>query len=333
MAVSERSYPDGLGRVFTLTSGDITAEIIEYGARLRSCLVPDAAGRLADIVPGFDSPADYVERGGSTGAICGRYGNRIAFGRIAVDGEPFQLSVNAPPHCLHGGFNHYGRHYWRGEALPAENAVRLTHLSPDGDEGWPGNLNCTVTYRLEGRRLSIEMEATTDRATYVNLIFHGYWNLSGHDSGNIDNHLLQIAAQTYTPKNEVNVPSGEIAPVAGTAADFRTLRAIGRDLPEGGFDHNFCLDHPHGEPDMRLSDPVSGRTLTLTTNQPGVQLFTANNWLNLAGKEGAVYQARAGVALETQAYPNTPNIPAFAPRPLRPGEVYRHTLVAEFGTA
>lgn len=259
MAVTERSYVEaGLGRVFTLTSGAITAEIIEYGARLRSCVVPDAEGRLADIVPGFDSPADYMDRGGSMGAICGRYGNRIPHGRIVVDGEPFQLSVNAPPHCLHGGFNHFGRHFWTGEALPTDNAVRLTFVSPDGDEGWPGTLNCEVVYRLEGKRLHIEMKATTDRATFVNLIFHGYWNLSGHASGSIDDHLLQIAAQRYTPKGDLNVPTGEFAPVEGTPADFRTLSRIGRyadDLPSNGYDHNLCLDHPPGEPDMPAGRP------------------------------------------------------------------------------
>ncbi len=334
MPVSQRTYdPPDLGRVFTLSSGALTVEIIEYGARLRSCLVPDAEGRLADIVPGFDSPADYIDRGGSMGAICGRYGNRIAHGRIEVEGHPFQLSVNAPPHCLHGGFNHFGRHFWQGVALPDENAVRLTLVSPDGDEGWPGTLSCEVVYRLEGRRLHIEMTCSTDRTTYVNLIFHGYWNLSGHASGSIADHLLQVAAQRYTPKNALNVPSGEYASVEGTPADFRTLRPIGThlaELPSGGYDHNLCLDHPADGPDMRLVDPSSGRSLTITTNQPGVQLFTANNWSNVNGKQGAVYQAHAGIALETQAHPNTPNTPSFDPVPLRPGEIYSHTLIVEF---
>ena len=339
MAVTERlcdAAAPSLGRAFTLTSGAIELELIEYGARLSRCLVPDAAGQLADIVPGFDSPADYIERGGSMGAVCGRYGNRIAFGKVELDGKAYQLSVNAPPHCLHGGFNHFGRHFWHGEALPAENAVRFTHTSPDGDEGWPGTLACEAIYRLTGNRLAIEMRARTDQPTWVNLIFHGYWNLAGHASGTIDDHLLQVAGERYTPKNQHNMPSGEFHPVAGTAADFRTPRPIGRDvaqLPSGGYDHNLCLDHPPGQPDMRLVDPKSGRTLSITTNQPGVQLYTANIWSDIAGKDGAVYQARAGVALETQAHPNTPNTPSFDPRPLRPGELYEHTLVVEFGAA
>lgn len=334
MAVSERTYdPPELGRVFTLTSGAITAEVIEYGARLRSCIIPDARGQLADIVPGFDSPADYIERGGSMGAICGRYGNRIASGRIVVDEIPFQLSVNAPPHCLHGGFNHFGRQFWKGVAVPEENAVRLSLVSTDGEEGWPGTLSCETTYRLEGRRLHIQMTATTDRATFVNLIFHGYWNLAGHDSGSIDRHLLQVAAQRYTPKNQYNVPSGVFAPVEGTPADFRTLRPIGQyisDLPSGGYDHNLCLDDAAGRPQMRLVDPQSGRALTIMTDQPGVQVFTANNWESITGKDGAVYRAHAGVALETQAHPNTPNTPSFGPSPLRPGDLYHHSLVVEF---
>jgi aldose 1-epimerase len=325
MAVTAHDFGGDLGRMFTLTSGDMRIEVIEYGARLRSCIMPDAEGRLADIVPGLDSPADYASRGGSMGAICGRYGNRMAFGRIEVDGTPYQLSINAPPHSLHGGFDHFGRHRWQGEALPGDNAVRLTFTSPDGDEGWPGTLTCEVTYRLEPRRLLIDMAATTDRATYVNLIFHGYWNLAGHDSGRIDGHELEVRAETYTPKNAVNVPSGEIAPVAGTPNDFRIARPIG-DTP---YDVNFCLE-PGGHPTMRLRDPISGRALSIATDQPGVQLFTADNWPGIAGKGGMIYQARAGVALETQAYPNTPNIPAFNPRPLRPGERYEHHMAISF---
>ncbi|RYE83076.1 MAG: galactose mutarotase [Hyphomicrobiales bacterium] len=325
MAVSSRSYDGNLGRLFTLTSDDIEIEVIEYGARLRSCLMPDAAGRLTDIVPGFDSPADYVERGGSMGAICGRYGNRIASGKLEVDGKPYQLSVNAPPHCLHGGFNHFGRHFWSGAAMHEQNAVRLTFVSPDGDEGWPGTLRCEVVYQLVGGRLLITMRATTDQATYVNLIFHGYWNLSGHDSGVINDHLLQVSAETYTPKNDQNVPSGEVRSVADSPFDFRTARPIG-SMP---YDVNFCLDQV-AERSMRLSDPASGRALSISTNQPGVQLFTADNWSNVPGKGGAVYPARAGVALETQAYPNTPNIPAFNPAPLRPGMEYEHWMAIDF---
>src|SRR6218665_873687 len=325
MAVSARDYGDNLGRVFTLTSGDMSIEIVEFGARLRSCIMPDAEGWLADIVPGMDSPADYASRGGSMGAICGRYGNRIAFGRVELDGVPYQLSINSPPHSLHGGFNHFGRHYWTGEALPDDNAVRLAFVSPDGDEGWPGTLRSEVTYQLQDRRLLIAMSATTDRATYVNLIFHGYWNLAGHDSGRIDGHELQMSAASYTPKNDVSVPTGEIATVDGTPFDFRAARPIG----DFAYDVNLCLDAVKG-PAMRLRDPVSGRALSIATDQPGVQLFTADNWAGLAGKDGAVYQAHSGVALETQSFPNTPNIPAFGPQPLRPGSRYTHRMVIDF---
>lgn len=212
--------------------------------------------------------------------------------------------------------------------------MRLTHVSPDGDEGWPGTLSCEVTYRLSEQGLfSIEMEATTDRATYVNLIHHGYFNLAGHASGLIDDHLLAIAAETYLPKGEINVPTGEVASVAGTPFDFRTAKAVGRDvgdLPNHGYDQNWCLEASDDRPQLRLVDPKSGRALSLRTNQPGVQVFTANAWKNLAGKDGAVYQARAGIAFETQSYPNAPNIPAFNLRPLRPGETYRHEMAIQF---
>lgn len=333
MAVTERTFGEGQGKAFAITAGAHAIEVIEYGARLRSCLVPDARGRLADVVPGFDTPADYVARGGSTGAVCGRYGNRIAGASFSLDGTTYRLSANEPPNSLHGGFSHFGKHFWNGTALPAENAVRLTLVSPDGDEGWPGTLEAAVTYRLDdGGGLVIEMEARADRPTYVNLIHHGYWNLAGHASGVIDDHLLQVMASSYLPKDTVNVPTGEIAPVAGTPFDFRAMHRIGRDLaglPGGGYDHNWCLDDDAGTA-VRLIDPHSGRTLSLRTDQPGVQIFTANAWNGLVGKAGAVYPARAGIAFETQLYPNAPNTPAFHPVPLRPGKTYRHRMAIRF---
>ncbi len=333
MAVSERLFdpadPAG-GKLFTITGGGITLELIEYGARIRSCLVPDANGVLADVVHGFDTPADYVARGGSTGAICGRYGNRIGYGRFTLDGVTYNVSVNDPPHCLHGGFKQYAKVRWTGEAMPGENAVRFTHLSPDGDEGFPGNLRAEVVYQLgEGGALSIEMSATTDRATYVNLIYHGYWNLGGHAAGSIHDHLMQADAPGYLPKDHVNLPTGEIADVAGTPFDFRRPKPIGRDIAAlgAGYDHNLCLEQGGA---VRLLDPKSGRALVLTTDQPGVQMFTANAWKGVAGKDGATYDAHGGVAFETQAYPNTPNIPAFEPVPLRPGDTYRHRMDITF---
>jgi aldose 1-epimerase len=335
MAVTERSFGEGQGKAFAISAGLYSIEVTEYGARLRTCLVPDARGELADVVPGFDTPADYAARGGSTGAICGRYGNRIANGRFELDGVAYLLSVNEPPNCLHGGFKHFGKHYWTGTALPGEDAVRLTHFSPDGDEGWPGNLTMAVTYRLiEDGLLTVDMEATTDKATYVNLIHHGYWNLAGHAAGTIDEHLLEVAAAATLAKDAHNVPTGEIAPVAGTAFDFRSLRAVGRDvarLPGGGYDNNWCLDAGRDEVAVRLIEPISGRTLTVSTDQPGVQIFTANAWKDLRGKDGATYQARAGIAFETQQYPNAPNTPAFNPVPLRPGDTYRHHMAIQFG--
>jgi len=334
MAVEVREFEPGQGKAFRVSAGDYAIEVTEYGARLRTCLVPDINGDIADVVPGFDTPADYVDRGGSTGAVCGRYGNRIADAKFTLDGETYQLSASEPPNCLHGGFQHFGKHYWTGTALPDGTGVTLTLVSPDGDEGWPGTLSMSATYRLAADgRLDIAFEATTDKPTYVNLIHHGYFNLSGHASGLIDDHLLQIAAERYLPKGPYSIPTGEFAPVAGTERDFRSFKPIGHDvatLPGNGYDNNWCLDVGWGEVAARLVDPKSGRSLTLSTDQPGLQIFTANAWKDLKGKDGAVYQARAGVAFETQCYPNAPNTPAFNPVPLRPGETYRHRMAIQF---
>lgn len=338
MAVTERSFEssDGPGRVFELSGRGLTIEVIEFGARLSRCLVPDAAGQLADVVPGFDTPRDYQDRGGSTGAICGRYGNRIGNARFELDGVTYNLSANDPPNSLHGGFKHFGKHLWNGVAVPEENAVRLTLHSPDGDEGWPGAVEAEVTYRLtDAAELVISMRATTDAATYLNLIFHGYWNLAGHASGTVRGQLLKAASSTYLPKDNVNLPTGERRDVRGTPFDFLEPTAIGKNIAATGqgYDHNFCLDaYTPGDVTeaLRMLDPVSGRAMVLSTDQPGVQVFTGNSWKDVKGKDGAAYNAHDAIAFETQLFPNTPNMPEFDPVPIRPGDVYRHEMVLRF---
>jgi aldose 1-epimerase len=339
VAVTERSVESSdssLGKAFVLTGGGLTIEVIEFGARLSRCLVPDAAGVLADVVPGFDTPRDYQERGGSTGAICGRYGNRIGNARFELDGVTYNLSANDSPNSLHGGFKHFGKHLWKGVAVPEDNAVRLTLQSPDGDEGWPGNVEAEVTYRLtEEAEVCISMRATSDAATYLNLIFHGYWNLAGHESGTVHDQLLKSASSTYLPKDEVNLPTGERCDVRGTPFDFLEPTAIGTNIGATGqgYDHNFCLDgYTPGEVTeaLRMLDPDSGRAMVLSTDQPGVQVFTGNSWAGVKGKDGASYNAHDAIAFETQLFPNTPNMPAFGPVPIRPGDVYRHEMVMQF---
>jgi aldose 1-epimerase len=326
---------------FEIEAGSLRATIITYAASLTQLFVPDGDGRAADIVLGYDDPASYVQNRGSAGAICGRYANRIADARLTLGGETHALSANDAPNHLHGGFAGFSKRIWNGEADTQNKAVRLTLSRPDGDEGYPGAVTASVTYRLSDEpALEILMEATTDRPTVVNMAYHGYWNLAGHDSGHVrDQHLL-IEADHYTPVGAGKIPTGDVAPVAGTAFDFRSSRPIGAmiedttQLPEGGYDHNFCLNGK-GQPLRRAAravDPQSRRGLEIWTNQPGVQLYTANHLgrATVIGKGGAVYENHAGFALETQNFPNAPNIPHFPSAVLRPGETYRHAMRIPF---
>jgi aldose 1-epimerase len=320
---------------FVLARDGVTIEVIGYGARLARCLVPDRNGQLADVVPGFDNTADYIDRAGSIGAVLGRYANRIGYGRIELHGRSYELSRNDGAHAMHGGQGHFGTRFWQGQYLGGD-AVRLTLSSPDGDQGWPGNVEAAVVYRLtDGPALEIEMTAVSDQDTYLNLIFHGYWNLAGHGSGTVCDHLMMIAADYFTPRGSDDLPTGLLESVEGTPLDFRTAKPIGRDIAATGkgYVHNLCLnDHREGvvRPVVRLLDPASGRAIDIATDQPGLQVFTGNSWSGLAGKAGALYRAHDAIALETQLYPNTPNTPSFNPVPVRAGEMYRHRMLIGF---
>lgn len=328
---------------YELEAGGLSAQVITYAAALSRLFVPDSQGRLEDIVLGYDDLDSYLRYRGSAGAICGRYANRIADAAFTLDGKRYALSVNEPPNHLHGGFKGFNKRIWSAEGDSDGRAVRLTLTRPDGDEGYPGAVQASVTYRLTDEpALEIVMEAVTDRPTVVNMAYHGYWNLAGHGSGSIRDQLLQIDADHYTPVGPGKIPTGEIAPVAGTAFDFRIARPIGdviedrTQLPEAGYDHNFCLNGASGtmRRAARAVDPASGRGLEIWTDQPGVQFYTANHFESLPaiGKEGAVYGKHAGFALETQVYPNAPNVPHFPSPVLRPGEVYRHVMRIPFFT-
>jgi aldose 1-epimerase len=322
-------------KVFRIARQGIALEVIEYGARLRSCLVPDASGELADVVPGFDSASDYGERGGTMGAVLGRYGNRIGFGQVSIGGRVYQLSRNDGNHTMHGGVGHFGTLRWQGvEVGPYSVALELT--SEDGDQGWPGQMQARVVYTLaENAELQIDMQAICDHDTFINMLFHGYWNLAGHAAGSVADHVLKVAANHYTPKGEDGLPTGQLESVEGTAFDFRKPKRVGADIgiTGRGYAHNLCLNDytdEHCRPVAWLLDPKSGRALTLETDQPGLQLFTANSWAGIPGKNGAIYQAHDGLALESQLYPNTPNTPSFTPRIVRAGETYRHKMVVRF---
>lgn len=325
---------------FRLTGGDTTIELITFGAILTRLYRPDRLGQIDDIVLGYDDPAAYVATPGNAGAICGRYGNRIAEGRFTLDGTLFELPRNTGGHHLHGGAKGFGKRFWTPCPDAAANAVEFRLLSPDGDAGYPGSLEASVRYALAADgALSITMRAQTDRRTIVNLVYHGYWNLAGHGSGSVADQMLQIDADHYTPVAADKIPTGEIAAVRDTAFDFSRPRPIGADIaavPGGGYDHNWCLRDADG--DMRRCavawDKQSGRRLELHTNQPGVQFYTANHFATApaTGKGGAIYAAHAGFALETQTFPNAPNEPAFPSPVLSPGATYDHRMELRFST-
>lgn len=329
--------------LYTLTnSKGLEAGIITYGARLASLKTPDRAGHLADIVLGFDTLDGFVKDNPYFGAIVGRYGNRIARGKFTLVGKEYLLAINNGPNSLHGGLKGFDKVVWKARDVSTAGApgVELTYLSPDGEEGYPGDLMAKVTYALtDNNELRIELSATTNKATVVNLTNHAYFNLSGEPD--ILNHVLVLDANRFTPVDAGLIPTGELKSVDGTPFDFRKPAAIGarigQDDPQlkigGGYDHNFVLNHAEGELGLaaRVSDPKSGRVLEIQTTEPGVQ-FYSGNFLDgtLHGKGGAVYGKRSGFCLETQHYPDSPNKPAFPSTTLKPGDRYSSTTVWRF---
>ncbi|MFS8497186.1 MAG: aldose epimerase family protein, partial [Micromonosporaceae bacterium] len=334
---------------YTLINGDLRVRILTYGGILQSVEVPDRRGEHANVTLGFDTLTDYVERNPYFGCITGRYANRIAGGRFRLDGTTYQLPQNDGPNSLHGGEVGFDKHVWQATPFTTRHTVglRLTHTSPDGDQGYPGTLEVEVTYTLTRDGIRMDYRATTDRPTVVNLTNHAYFNLAGEGSGSIDDHLLQINADHYTPVDGTLIPTGEIAPVRGTPMDFRRPTAIGERNRDGtfeqlvagrGYDHNWVLnrrDHTYTELEeaARVVEPGSGRVLTIHTTEPGIQ-FYSGNFLDgtLVGTSGRLYRQGDGFALETQHFPDSPNQPDFPSTVLRPGEVYETTTIYQFST-
>ena len=321
------------------------AAITNYGARVVSLLVPDKKGALTDVIDGYDSVGKYVNQKETYfGAIVGRYGNRIAKGKFKVGGKEYTLAINNAPNSLHGGKKGFGAVIWDARKL-SDSSVELSYLSKDGEEGYPGNLQVKVVYTLTGdssNTLKIDYEATTDKATVLNLTNHSYFNLNGQGSGTINNHLLQLNADTYTPVDSTLIPTGKIEPVAGTPFDFRQPVAIGSriDSPHiqlkygKGYDHNFVLN-PNKGSGLNLAATVlgdqTGIFMEVYTLEPGIQ-FYGGNFMTGANplKGGKKDDYRTAFCLETQHYPNSPNEPSFPTTELKPGKVYKTSTAYTF---
>ena len=330
--------------VFTLTNKHgVQVRVISYGAIVTSIRVPDRNGTFADVVHGFDTLDGYLKTHPYFGAVVGRYGNRIGRAQFTVDGRTYKLAANNGPNHLHGGVRGFDKFVWQAEPLPGGVGVAFSRTSPDGEEGYPGAVTVRVVYTLtEANDLSVEYRATSDKATPINLTNHSYFNLSGHDSGDILGHELTIHADRYTPVDSTLIPTGELAPVDGTPFDFRKPMAVGARINQShpqlkfgrGYDHNFVLTR-QGEglqPAARVHDPRSGRLLDVATTEPGVQFYTGN-FLDgsVKGKGGAVYKHRSALCLETQHYPDSPNKPEFPSTILKPGAEYRSQTLFRFG--
>ena len=329
--------------LFTLTNAaGLRAGIIVYGAIIVSLEVPDRNGALADIALGFDDLEPYIKRNPLFGAVVGRYANRIAGARFKLDGIEHRITANAGRNHIHGGGSkRFDKVVWNGSAYRSgpEAGVRLTHFSPDGEEGFPGNLNCTLTYALtDDNELKITYEATTDKPTIINLTNHSYFNLAGAGNGNVLGHEITINAQWYTPADAALIPTGAIQSVTGTPLDFTQPRTIGERISElsetGGYDHNYVLNGSYGSAVLaaRVYEPTSGRVMEAFTTEPGMQLYTANGMRDVRGKDGKVYGRHGGFCLETQHFPDSPNKPHFPSTVLRPGRKFESTTTFRFST-
>jgi aldose 1-epimerase len=335
---------------YTLTNTtSMRVTVLTYGGIIQAVTVPDRNGDRVNVALGFASLDPYVAANPYFGALVGRYANRIARGVFTLDGHRYRLALNNGENHLHGGVKSFSRVVWDATIIPGDDdhpALRLSRVSPDGEEGYPGTLAVDVTYSLDDdNALRIDYRAFTDQPTIVNLTNHSYFNLTGEGSGTIYDHELELNADAYTPVDAVSIPTGAIALVADTPFDFTTSHPIGARIRDGaseqlrfgqGYDHNFVLNRASLNDTTliqaaRLHDPVSGRTLTISTTEPGIQFYSGNLLdSTLVGTSGRVYRQSNGVALETEHFPDSPNRPDFPSTELRPGEEYTSTTVYTF---
>lgn len=312
------------------------------GAGIVEVNVPDASGKMENVVLGYANPADYIADGPCAGKVPGRYANRIAEGHLVIDGKTYGLPINNGPNHLHGGPEGFQNQIW-DITIAGDNFVEMTLHSTDGEQCYPGNLTAVARYLwTDDNTLELELSATTDADTVVNLTNHAYWNLAGENSGSALKHVMTLKASKYLPTDENLIPTGEEAPVAGTPMDFTTAKEVGRDINADfaalkygkGYDNCWVIDNyvPGQVQEVAtLTDPVSGRVLTVRTDQPGVQVYTGN-WLagSPKNKEGRSYNDYDGIAIECQDFPDAPNKPAFPSTELKPGQEYRRRIIFEF---
>ena len=330
--------------MYTLTNAHgVAVRAMNYGGIITSIRVPDRKGQFADVVLGHESLEGYTPNPPYIGAIVGRYANRIANGTFQLDGKTYTLPKNDGPNTLHGGTTRtFDRVVWDGEAMKDKPGVTFTYLSKDGEEGFPGNLKVKVSYTLtDANEIVIDYEATTDKATPINVSQHSYFNLSGEGNGDILSHEIMINADRFTPVDKNLIPTGELHPVKGTPMDFTTSTKIGARIDDNydqlvlghGYDHNWVINRKGDGLALaaRVYEPTTGRVLEVSTTQPGVQFYTGN-FLDgsVTGKQGHVYKRRFGFCLETQHFPDSPNHPAFPTTILRPDERFHQQTVFKF---
>jgi aldose 1-epimerase len=325
--------------VLTNAAG-MKARIITYGGILTELYAPDRAGKMEDVVLGFSDLKSYLGGHPFFGTITGRVANRIAKGRFTLDGKEYKLAVNNGPNTLHGGLKGFDKKVWKGEAIQGKDGVgvKLSYVSRDGEEGFPGTLTTTVTYTLtERNELKIDYHATTDKPTLVNLTNHSYFNLAGPGSGDVLAHELTLMADKYTPTDDTLIPTGELKPVKDTPLDFTTPRTIGSRIDQlkatGGYDHNYVLNSGGRSLALgaRAYEPTSGRVMEMLTTEPGVQLYTANGLDgSQKGKEGVAYKKHQGFCLEAEHFPDSIHHANFPSIILRPGQTFAQTTVYRF---
>jgi aldose 1-epimerase len=347
--VTQRSggkLPDGSAvEIYTLKSEKIEVQVMTYGGYVLSIKVPDKAGKIADVVLGFDDPSGYYAANHTKtnpffGAIIGRYANRIGHAEFTLDGQTYHTPKNDGDNTLHSGPDGFHSRIWAGDIMP--DGVELKYLAKDGETGFPGNLSVTVKYTVTGSELKIDYSATTDKTTVLNLTNHSYFNLSGQGNGTILADQLKLYASRFTPVDASLIPTGELKAVAGTPFDFLKPHAIGEHINDNdeqlklghnGYDHNFVLDGKGMKETAEVYDPASGRVLTVLTTEPGVQFYTSN-FLDgsIKGKGGIAYPRNAALCLETQHFPDSPNHPSFPTTILKPGSEFHSTTVYRFST-